>query len=317
MKDIVKLDLPATIVIAGHSTLSGVSMGTLTVRVTDGQTFFLDMVLPAIIVLRLGRHLFSVGTVALKGVNTIIANELVLDVGEFKISLRIDIDCPTPDYVDLELASRNNYPVEAAIPTRIISGHTISMGSALVYRLLRSGAMGMVAPLAIVTRPFIVTTTVAQGLPALRAIASAHGVSLVRGGAMGAASAFIATTYFVAPTTMVGLPTAIATAAQVMPETAMMAAGGDYSAPAPETSERVHHAGRAEHRRDWSRFHRLADHLQHLQDQQGYRIANFQRAGQNRDHGPASAYQYRPLGPRDTHGTWELPFHGQVLRPLH
>ena len=45
--DIVKLGPPATIVVAGHSTLRGVSMGSLTVRVTDAQEFLHDMLLPA------------------------------------------------------------------------------------------------------------------------------------------------------------------------------------------------------------------------------------------------------------------------------
>ena len=58
MKNIVKLDPPATIVVAGHSTLSGISMGTLIVRVTDVQGFLHDLLLPAMNVPRLSRHLF-------------------------------------------------------------------------------------------------------------------------------------------------------------------------------------------------------------------------------------------------------------------
>ena len=81
MKDIVKLGPPAMIVVAGHSTLRGASMGTLTVRVTDAQGFLLDMLRPAINVPGLGRHLFSGGTAALKGMNTIIAKESYLNVG--------------------------------------------------------------------------------------------------------------------------------------------------------------------------------------------------------------------------------------------
>ena len=49
MKDSVKLDSSATIVVAGHSTPRGVSMGTLTVRVTDAQGFLHDKLLPVII----------------------------------------------------------------------------------------------------------------------------------------------------------------------------------------------------------------------------------------------------------------------------
>ena len=87
MKDIVKLDPPATIVVAGHSMLKEVSMGTLTVHVTDAQGFLHDMLLPAMNVPELGRHPLSGGTAELKGVNTVIAKEPYLDVGQFKISL--------------------------------------------------------------------------------------------------------------------------------------------------------------------------------------------------------------------------------------
>ena len=67
MKDIVKLDPQATIVVAGHSILRGVSMDTLTVRVIDTQGFLHVMLLPAMNVPGLGRHLFSGGTRRLKG----------------------------------------------------------------------------------------------------------------------------------------------------------------------------------------------------------------------------------------------------------
>ena len=94
MKDTVKLDLPARIVVASHSTLRGVSFGTLTVRVTDAQGFLHDMLLPAMNVPELGRYIFSGGTTALKGKNMVIANESYLDVGQFKIPLRKDTECP-------------------------------------------------------------------------------------------------------------------------------------------------------------------------------------------------------------------------------
>ena len=67
---------------------------------------------------------------------------------------------------------------------------------------------------------------------------------------------------------------------------------GERLAPAPGTSERAHHAGRAEYRRDGSKFHRLADHVRHLQNQPGHQAANSQQAGQVRDHGVASARQH-------------------------
>ena len=104
-----KLDPPATIVVASPNTLRGVSKGTLTVRITDAQRFLHDMLLPAMNVPGLGCHLFSGGSAALKGTNTVIAKELYLDVGQFKIPLRKDTECPTIDYLDLELAPRGNY----------------------------------------------------------------------------------------------------------------------------------------------------------------------------------------------------------------
>ena len=89
MKNIVKLDPPTTIVIAGHSTLRGVSIGTLTVRVADAQGFLHDMLLPAMNVPGIGRHLLSGGTVALNGIHTFIAKKSYMDVGQFKIPARI------------------------------------------------------------------------------------------------------------------------------------------------------------------------------------------------------------------------------------
>ena len=65
--NIMKLGPPATFVAAGHSTLSGVSIDTLTVRVTDAQGFLHNMLLPAMNVPGLGCHLFSGGTAYLKG----------------------------------------------------------------------------------------------------------------------------------------------------------------------------------------------------------------------------------------------------------
>ena len=104
MKDIVKIDPLETIVVDGHSMLSGVNMGTLTVRVTDTQDFLHDMLLPAMNVPGLGLHLISGGMVALKAINTVIAKKSHHDVDQFKISLRTDIDCPTIYYLDIELA---------------------------------------------------------------------------------------------------------------------------------------------------------------------------------------------------------------------
>ena len=82
--------------------------------------------------------------------------------------LRKDAECSTIDYLDLELAPRGNYQMEAAFPTRVISGHIISKGLALASRLRRGSAMGAIAPLATAARPCITTRTAAPGLAALR-----------------------------------------------------------------------------------------------------------------------------------------------------
>ena len=202
-----KLDPPATIV---HNTLRGVSMGTLIVRITDAQGFLHGMLLPAMNVPGLGHHLFSGGTAELKGINTVIAKESYLDVGQFKLPLRKDTECPTINYLDLELAPRGNYEKETAFPTRVISGHTIPTGSALASRLLRSGAVGAVAPLATAARPLIATFTAASGLPALQT--TAYRVCRIRGGTIGATSTSTGTTSFAAPTIAPGLATATTTA---------------------------------------------------------------------------------------------------------
>ena len=59
-------------------------MGTLTVRVTDAQGFLHDILLPTMHIPGLDHHLFLGGTVALKGVNAVIAKGSYLNV----VSLR-------------------------------------------------------------------------------------------------------------------------------------------------------------------------------------------------------------------------------------
>ena len=73
-------------------------MDTLSVRVLDAQGVLLEMLFPAMNMPGLGRHLFPGGIAALKGVNTVIAKESYLHVGQFKIPLRKNTDCPTIDY---------------------------------------------------------------------------------------------------------------------------------------------------------------------------------------------------------------------------
>ena len=263
MKDIVKLDLPATTVITDHSTPSGVSMGTLSVRVTGVQDFLRDMFLPAVNVPGLSRHLFSGRAANLKGVNTAIVKEPSLDVDRFKMLSRKDTDYPTKYYLDLELAPRGNCQAEAVFPTRVISGHTIPTGSALASRPLSSGAVGVVTPLATAAQPFIMASTAATGIPALRTTASAHGERLVSSGIVEVASDFAATTSFAAPKITSGLPTATATAKPAILATAT-ATRSEHLAPTPWTSKRAHYAGLAEHHRSGSQFNCLTDHVRYL-----------------------------------------------------
>ena len=285
-KDIVKLDPPATIVVAGHDTLRGVSMGTLTVRVTDAQEFLHDMLLPTMNVPGLGRHLFSGETAALKGIHTVIAKEPYLDVGQFKIFLHKDTECPTKDYLDLELAPRGNYQTEAAFQARVISGYTIPTGSALASRLLRSGAMGAVAPLATATRPLFATCRAAPSLPALQTTASAHGARLINGGTMGEASTSTGTTSFAVPTIRPGLVNATTTATPTILTPVMAAAGSEHLPPAPGASERAH-------RRLQPRL--LQDHGDHpaVQLAQHSKAQRPQRTGRTHDHGRGPVHAKR------------------------
>ena len=88
--------------------------------------------------------------------------------------------------------------------------------------------MAAVAPLATATWRFVVTSTMAPGLPALRTTASADGARLISGGTIGVTSTSTATTSFVAPTITPGLPSATTTATPVMLTTAMASAGDYY-----------------------------------------------------------------------------------------
>ena len=286
MKDIVKLDPPATIVVASRSTLRGVSMGTLTVRVTDAQGFLHDTLLPAMNVPGLGRHLFSGGTAGLKRIDTAIAKEQYLDVGQFKIPLRKDKECSTLDYLDLDRAPRGNYQTETAFPTKVISGHTITTGWALASRHFRSGAMGAVAPLARAVRPFIATSTAAPGIPALHTIASAYGAHLINDGTMGAASTSTGTTSFAAPTITPGLATVTITATSALPTTAMAAAGSEHLPRVSGASERAY-------RRLLPRL--LQDHGDHpaVQLAQHSKAQRPQRTGRAYDHGRGPVHAKR------------------------
>ena len=131
MKDFVKFDPSATIVDSGRSTISVFSMSTLTVCATDAKGSFHDLLLPAMNMSGLGRHLFSGGMMALERVNTAIAKESYLDVGQFKLPLRKDTDRPKMNYINLKFVPKGNFQTEVAFPTRVILGHAISTGSVL------------------------------------------------------------------------------------------------------------------------------------------------------------------------------------------
>ena len=303
-------------------------MGALTVPVTDAQYFLHDMLLPAMSMAGFGRHLFLVETVALKGMNTAIAKESYLGVGQFKIPLRKGTECPTIDFFDLKLVPGGNYQTEAAFPTRVILRHTIPTGSALASQRLSSGAMGAVVSLATAARWSIEITMTAPGLPVPRSTSSAHGPPNQwwrhEGGFNFRSDYAFRGTHDYARAGNCYLATTPA-----MPTAAMAAEGSEHLAPAPGTSEpkhlapvpgaseRARHASRAIHHRDGSRFHRLADRLRHLQDQQRHLTTNLQRSWQDRERGIASARQHRHLRPRDASGAWKLPLHDHVLRPLH
>ena len=215
---------------------------------------------------------------ALKGTNTVIAKEPYLDIGQFKISLRKDTEWPILDYLDLDLAPRGNDQTESAFPTRVISGHTVPTESALASGFLRSGTMGAVAPLATAARPFIVPSTAAPGLSALKTTASAHSARLINAGAMGVASTSTGTTSFAAPTITPGLVSANTTAAPAMPTPVMAAAGSEHLPPAPGASERAH-------RRLLPRL--LQDHVDHpaVQLARCSKAQRPQRTGRVHDHG--------------------------------
>ena len=109
-----------------------------------------------------------------------------------------------------------------------LGAHNTPTGSALASRLLRSGAMEAVAPLATAARPLIATSTAVPGFPALQTTALAHDARLINGGTMGTAS------------TSTGLVNATTTATQAMPTPVMAVAGSEHLPPAPGASKQAH-----------------------------------------------------------------------------
>lgn len=86
--DYVKLDWPATIVVAGDNQLHRIGKGTVLVLATDHQGNIRSVRLPGMIVRGLERPLFSGGTAALQGVTTFISKQAYLDLGGFRIPLQ-------------------------------------------------------------------------------------------------------------------------------------------------------------------------------------------------------------------------------------
>ena len=102
------------------------------------------------------------------------------------------------------------------------------------------------------TCPFITTSMAMQSVAALQATVLTFGAHLISGATIGAASAFIAATYFVALTTTSGCYHY----RNFGNSGTCHGGGGDgYLALAPRISERVHYPDRAKHRRGESQLY--------------------------------------------------------------
>ena len=77
---------PVTMNVAGHQRIFGVGKGVLVANVVDHEGSRHPVRLPVTILPGLGRHLFSGGTAAAKGVNMVIENRSYLDLGDFRVS---------------------------------------------------------------------------------------------------------------------------------------------------------------------------------------------------------------------------------------
>ena len=88
MQDYTKISPPMEIKAAGHNTLLGIAQGTLLVVVRDTQDICRTVKLPIVLVLGLGRNLFSIAMAAQNGVKTIITKAgSIVDLGLFSIQL--------------------------------------------------------------------------------------------------------------------------------------------------------------------------------------------------------------------------------------
>ena len=124
-----------TINVAGGHRLSGVGKAILIVHVEDQQGIEHPVQLPVTMVPGLGRHLFSGGTAATKGVSMVIAARYYLDMETFKVDARTEkkVVVHTSTGWDLAIAL-SSVATESAFPT--ISGndmkpeHVVSSGTA-------------------------------------------------------------------------------------------------------------------------------------------------------------------------------------------
>ena len=199
-------------------------MSTLTARATDAQGFIHNMLLLTMNVPRLGCHMFSGGTVALKGVNTIIAKQSYLNVGQFNnTSSEKTVTAPPSTTSNSSLPqpqNRSSVPDEGhlgALPTDEADfglppsqerGHGDGCRSRNFGKAVHRDIYGGVR----------YPGTTDDSFSCRRA---------TRQWCVRAALAFTATTSIVAPTTTPGLPTATATATPAMSATAMAMAGAN------------------------------------------------------------------------------------------
>ena len=119
MNHYVQLDRPVIINVAGNHRLYGVGQGVLFVQVSDHIGSKHSVQLPVTVVPGLGRHVFSGGSAAARGVTMIIATQSYLDMGAFAIPLRKDSHCSSLHHLDLTTGATSRTP-ETAFPT--ISG---------------------------------------------------------------------------------------------------------------------------------------------------------------------------------------------------
>ena len=115
----VQLDPPVIINVAGNHRLYAIGQGVLVVQVLDHIGSKHSVQLPVTIVPGPGRHLFSGGSAAARGVTMIIAMNSYLDMGAFAIPLRKDSHCSSLHQLDLATGATSRTP-ETAFPT--ISG---------------------------------------------------------------------------------------------------------------------------------------------------------------------------------------------------